>query len=101
MSVHSASGGGDPLMLMQWKRHQSAHFVFRFLPGSTVEKSVTLVADRLEAIRAATIGDLGLTDLPSERVQVYLSDLPDDGRQIVGDGQLWRVGGQQVIAAYL
>lgn len=93
-------GGGDPQALMRWQRHQSAHFVFRFLPDSVAGRNVTLVADRLEAIWETTVSSLGLVDVPPEPVQVYLSDVPDDGRA-VGDGQIWSVGGRQVIAAYL
>ena len=76
----SAGFSGGPGVLLRWQRHQSAHFVFFFLPDSLAEKNVTTVASRAEAVREATVDAIGLANLPHELIQVYLTDMPDDGR---------------------
>lgn len=88
----------DPRASLQWQKHQSAHFTFWFMPGSQAGRNVTALASRLEAIRDATVKALGLTDLPQERIQVYLSDMPG-GQQ--GESQVYEMGGAQTIVVYL
>ena len=95
----SAGSSGSPGVLLRWQKHKSAHFVFSFLPDSLAEKNVTTVASRAEALRKSTLEAIGLTNLPQERIQVYLTDMPDDGRSL-GSG-VWEMGGQRMIAAYL
>ena len=87
-------------MPLQWQKHQSAHFVFWFVPGSQAEKNVTALAFRLEAVRDATVKALSLEDLPREQVQVYLSDVPGDGSP-EGSSQAWEIGGRQILIVYL
>jgi ATP-binding cassette subfamily B protein len=91
---------GDPRAFVQWKKHPSAHFVFSFLQDSLAERNVTTVASRAEAAWNATVEALGLADSPQERVQVYLSDVPEDGWQS-GEGGIWEMGGQRIIAVFL
>jgi ATP-binding cassette, subfamily B, bacterial len=104
----STTSGSDPHGSSQWQKHQSAHFVFWFMPGSQAEKNVTALASRLEAVRDVTVEALDLEDLPHEQVQVYLSDIPlsdlpdgwhPEGEQ--GDSHFYEVGGRQILAVYL
>src|SRR3954471_6382290 len=100
----SAATGRGPVALLHPRKHQSAHFVFWFMPGSQIEINVTALASRLEAVRDATLKTLELEDLSRERVQVYLTDIPlgDIPRPEVrqDDGQDYEVGDGQTLAVY-
>jgi ATP-binding cassette subfamily B protein len=104
----STDSSGNPHVPQQWKKHQSAHFVFWFMPGSQAEKSVTALASSLEAVRDATVKALDLKDLSHEQVQVYLSDMPlsdmpggQDSEERQRDSQAYEMGDRQILAVYL
>ena len=92
MSVSPGSGSGTP---RQWRKHQSAHFVFWFMPGSGAEKNVAALAARLENVRTVTLETLDLEVLTDEQVQVYLLDGMLDGRRPEGGGVTRRVAGRR------
>ncbi|HEX2053252.1 MAG TPA: ABC transporter transmembrane domain-containing protein, partial [Actinomycetota bacterium] len=99
----STTSSKDPHAPLQWQKHQSAHFVFWFMPGSQAEKNVMALASRLEAVRDATVKALDLEDLPQEQLQIYLSDMPDGGRPEgrQGEGEVYKTGDGRILAVSL